>query len=100
MQEPTRDDFEAWRNSPIGEWFFNEISEEAEKSAADQGAGSCLNYDSSESTALRYANVCGYINGIAYVVGLDPFPEPEPVEEDDEDREEVDPDSQEHPYSG
>ena len=66
MQEsPTRDDFEAWRNSPIGEWFFNEIAEEAEQSAADSGAGGNLNYDSAESTAMRYSNICGYINGMA-----------------------------------
>jgi len=66
-------DFNQWRNSPVGKWFFDTIlvEEIAERDAAI-GSGSALSIDPHE-LAFNYTQEVGITAGLTLVRRLDPF---------------------------
>ena len=70
---PTRLDWVAWREGPVGKWFFNVLLEEEMRGLEQQlGEGGALK-DTIEATALAYTRVSSVIEGIALVHSLEPF---------------------------
>lgn len=86
----TRDDFQIWRHSPAGKWFFETLLEEKIRDLAESIAnGSCQNEDPGK-VAMHYMDRVGCLSGMKFVQQLDPFEEsnetegnrPSPVNQD------------------
>jgi hypothetical protein len=69
----TEEEFQAWRRGPVGKWFFEEVlKNEISERDAHIGSGGVLTKDPSE-TAMRYAEMVGFGNGLSWVIQLNPF---------------------------
>ncbi len=69
----TKDDFYAWRHSPAGKWFFDQILETEIRDLAEVLSDGSALADDVGRIAIRYAEMCGVIGGVHHVRNLDPF---------------------------
>lgn len=68
-------DYDIWRYSPVGKWFFDTmLTEEISLHEHALGGGSVLS-DEPYKTSIRYAEAVGIIAGIELTCALDPFKE-------------------------
>ena len=73
--QPTRLDWLAWREGPVGKWFFNVLLEDEMRGLEQQLGEGGAHKDTIEATALAYTRVSSVIEGIALVHSLEPFQE-------------------------
>ena len=69
-----RNEFDGWRNSPVGRWFFDTyLQGYADVSAADNGRSvGNLEATSFEDYAVHVKNA-GIVEGVEYAINADPF---------------------------
>ena len=80
----TKEEFEMWKYSPAGRWFFEKVLHEQVKELTIALAnGSCRN-DDPNKIAMHYMDQIGVIAGIEFVRNLDPFGEENAIESDRE----------------
>lgn len=84
----TREEFKAWIGSPTTKKVFQAIELYAQDYANALTAGSTVNLDSIEATALRTTNVTSFLEGVRTVCNLEELLFEEQEEETKEDEEE------------
>lgn len=71
--QPTINDYDGWRNSLVGQWFFEHVLQTyADESAKENGKMPGSLYQAHEDFAV-YVRNAGHITGVEYVIHLDPF---------------------------
>ena len=68
-----RVEFEAWRHSPVGKWFFDEVLEKQISAYARYLADGYCKAENPNVVAMHYFDQVGIIAGIESVRNLDPF---------------------------
>jgi hypothetical protein len=63
IPEPTRGDFENWRNSYVTQWYFSRIREMIEERQTILGMGGTLNRTDMVPTQTLTAEYVGFIDG-------------------------------------
>jgi hypothetical protein len=63
IPEPTRGDFENWRNSYVTQWYFSRIQQMIEERQATLGMGGTLNRVDMVSTQTLTSEYVGFIDG-------------------------------------
>ena len=53
VPKPSKEEFNMWRKSPTGTWFFNWIERDFLGEVQEMVAGSTVNIESAEETALK-----------------------------------------------
>jgi len=70
-----QDDFDQWRQSPVGRWFFEEqLTKEIARRDTEIGSGAALS-DDPYKTLRAYAELVGIGAGISFACRFDPFKE-------------------------
>lgn len=70
-----KEDFDQWRNGPVGVWFFDRVlTQEIDLRDKSIGSGSALSSDPYE-TLRAYSEQVGITAGIEFTRQLDPFKE-------------------------
>ena len=78
-------EFDGWRASPVGVWFFETVLQGyADASAGINGRAVGSVEDSQGKEIMTYVKNAGVINGVEYVIALDPFEDERPEEGNDE----------------
>lgn len=67
-------DFDGWRNSPVGIWFFDLLREYADEAAKINGRAPG-SYLTAHEDFVAFIRNAGHIDGIEYVINFDPFEE-------------------------
>jgi hypothetical protein len=73
MITPTIHDFDGWRNSPVGQWFFEYVLQGLADEAARQNGRAVGTYATRDEDYLTYVRNAGHISGVEYAITLDPF---------------------------
>lgn len=60
----TREEVQSWLNDPVTKTLYNSIKEHIKDAHLRLGEGSLLDAESTEKTALNYAQLVGYIAGL------------------------------------
>lgn len=60
----TRDEVRNWLNDPVTKVLYSSIKEHIKQAHLRLGEGSLLDAESTEKTALNYAQLVGYIAGL------------------------------------
>ena len=66
---PSKIEFDEWRDSFVGAWFFDALNETVKNEMLSAMSGSMMN-ESCETVAMRYAERVGYIAGVLSVESL------------------------------
>ena len=67
-------EFDGWRASPVSVWFFEEVLHEYVRAAAAiNGRAVGSTEDSIGKELMTFVKNAGVINGVEYVIDLDPF---------------------------
>lgn len=73
MITPSINDFDGWRNSLVGQWFFEYVLQGLADEAARLNGRAIGTYATKEEDYLTYVRNAGHISGIEYAITLDPF---------------------------
>jgi hypothetical protein len=74
MNTPKMSEFDGWRASAVGRWFFEVVLQGyADASAGINGRAVGSLEESQGKEILTYVKNAGVINGVEYVIELDPF---------------------------
>ena len=81
-----RRDFDAWREMPVGRWFFDQVLQGyADEAAKENGRAVGSLEETQGKEFMSFVKNAGHISGVEYVINLDPFDE-ERQELDNEDQ--------------
>lgn len=73
---PSISEYDGWRNSPVGRWFFDTyLQGYADASAGINGRAVGGVEDTSGKEFLTYVKNAGVISGVEYAILSDPFEE-------------------------
>jgi len=76
MNTPKMSEFDGWRASPVGRWFFEVVLQGyADASAGINGRAVGSLEESQGKEILTYVKNAGVISGIEYAIACDPFEE-------------------------
>ena len=73
INEPKMSEFDGWRSSPVGAWYFEVLQGYANASADMNGRQVGSMEDSQGKEFMTYVKNAGVINGVEYAINLDPF---------------------------
>ena len=83
MNRPTMAEFDGWKNTAVGAWYFEYVQDQADKIAMANGrqVGQFENEGVDHMIAVRQA---GFVKGMEDVITHDPFEDEREEKENDE----------------
>lgn len=81
MKRPTVSEFDGWRQSVVGIWFFEHYLQGYADFSAGQNGRAVGLYSTSHEELMTYARNAGVIQGVEYAIGTDPFEEERSTDE-------------------
>jgi len=75
MITPKMQEYDGWRNSAVGIWFFETFLQSYADEAARQNGKAPGSYQSQWEDFAAYVRNAGYISGVEYTITIDPFEE-------------------------
>ena len=74
MHQPTLQEFDSWKNSSIGKWYFEfYLQGFADKSAQENGRSFGLISEVKDEDFMIHVRNSGFITGVEYAINTDPF---------------------------
>ena len=75
MNQPKITEYDGWRSSAIGIWFFEHYLQGYADEAANINGRAVGTYPTKDEDHMTYVRNAGHINGVEYTINNDPFEE-------------------------
>lgn len=85
MNQPKLTEFDSWRNTAIGIWFFEHYLQNYVDAAAMENGKAAGTYTSKDIDHMIFVRNAGLIHGIEYAINIDPFEEERQAKEEAKD---------------
>ena len=85
MNQPGMNDFDMWKLSPVGQWYFDvHLKKLAEESAYQNGVSAGIRESSLEADHMHHVWQAGWIHGVLDAIANDPFIEEREAKDESE----------------
>ena len=75
MNQPKQSEYDGWRNSAVGIWFFEHYLQGYADTAAIENGKSAGRYPAKDEDHMICVRKAGHISGVEFTINADPFEE-------------------------